>query len=308
LYLLVRKIIKKHSVDIIEAPDFFGILAFWPALPIPIVVRLHGSAALLATAMNHQINKNIFRNEMSTLRKATFLVSVSAFAAEQTRRIFGLQSPITVIYNSVKVGHQESKKSRDPYGVLFSGSLARIKGVFSLIDAWPDVLKIFPHAKLQMFGKDTPDENGRSTQSLLRERLSPSCAESVVFYEHVDRARILAELETATVAIFPSFSEAFALAPLEAMSKGCPTIFTKRSSGTEIIEDGKNGLLIDPSNPQEIALAITAVLSNPSLAAELGAQGRRTIESRFEDAKILSKNELMYSDVVKHYRAQHHVC
>jgi glycosyltransferase involved in cell wall biosynthesis len=300
LYLLVRKILKRHSIDIVEAPDFFGLLAFWPRLPVPVVIRLHGSVTYFLTEMGRPIYKNFFSYERSTLRKATSIVSVSKYTAERTKHIFQLRSSIKVIYNSVEIKPQDtmSEHLRDPYHVVYTGSLLRKKGVFALFEAWPEVLKVFPQAKLHLFGKDTLDEHGSSIQSALQQDLSSSHRESVTFHGHVDRNRILKELKIAAVAVFPSFSEAFALAPLEAMTQGCPIIFTKRASGPELINDGENGMLIDPSRPHEISQAIINVLSDPRFAAKIGAQGKKTVEARFGSHAVLLENEKMYNDLI----------
>ena len=303
LYLMVKKIIKRHSIDVLEVPDFLGLLAFWPRLSIPIVVRLHGSATYFSVEMNQQIIRKYFLYEWLTLKKAANLVSVSKYTAIKTKLIFKIESPIEIIYNTLKVEDIgcSSGLMRDAYKVLFTGTLMKKKGVFSLIEAWPEVLKMFPKARLHLFGKDSYNENGISIISILQQDLSASFRETTIFHGHVPRQQILNELKIASVAVFPSFSEAFALAPLEAMAQGCPTIYTKRASGPEVIDDGVNGLLVDPGNPDEIAKAIIKILTDNSFAAKIGDEGKKSVAHRFSESVILEQNERMYENLLASY-------
>ena len=65
------------------------------------------------------------------------------------------------------------------------------------------------------------------------------------------------------------------MAPVEAMVIGCPTIFTRRTAGKEIINEGCDGLLIDPDNLNEIANAIISMLTNRKSALQMGKNGAK---------------------------------
>ena len=132
----------------------------------------------------------------------------------------------------------------------------------------------------------------------LIERLPAHLRGSVFFPGHVGASELREALSTARVAIFPSYSEAFALAPLEAMACGCPTISTKLSSGPEGVRPEIDGLLVDPSQPGEISDAILRVLRDDSLAQRLGQAGRARVLSAFTVAALLPLNESFYRKVV----------
>jgi glycosyltransferase involved in cell wall biosynthesis len=97
-------------------------------------------------------------------------------------------------------------------------------------------------------------------------------------------------LSTARLAVFPSYAEAFAIAPLEAMATGCPTIYSERGSGRELIEHNENGLLVDPDNTSELAASISRLILDDKLAEQLGSAGRSLIENRFSDQVLLLEN------------------
>ena len=93
--------------------------------------------------------------------------------------------------------------------------------------------------------------------------------------------------------LFPSYAESFSLAPMEAMVVGCPVIFTKRTSGPELITNKVDGLLIDPDNVKEIADAIIWMLANRKRAIEMGQHGAMKIRTNF-DINLIAEQHLDY--------------
>jgi glycosyltransferase involved in cell wall biosynthesis len=282
------------EIDVVEVADYQGGAAFWPGLQVPLVTRIHGSLTYYADELKTAVGKLERRLERSSLERSDFICSVSRYAAERTRGIFGLKDrEISVIYNSVNVFDVESQlRAKD--SVVFAGTVTRKKGIISLIRSWPEVLKNRPNAELHVYGKDGMTEEGQSLTKKLKSSLSPGMQTSVHFHGHVDASTLRQALRRARVSAFPSYSEAFSLAPMESMAEGCPTIFTKHATGRELIDDGRHGLLVDPDRPEEISNAIVRVLEDDQLAERLGAGGRRRILEDFNPAEVVRKNEAFY--------------
>ena len=85
----------------------------------------------------------------------------------------------------------------------------------------------------------------------------------------------------------------------EYMSAGVPVIASNFPLWREIIEKNKCGLCVDPTDPKEIAGAITHFVNNPNVAKEMGKNGQRAIEKKYnwkvEEAKLLSLYENLIS-------------
>ena len=138
-------------------------------------------------------------------------------------------------------------------------------------------------------------------QAYLENQLDQSTRETVTFHGHQLRDVIQQSLENARVAVFPSYAEAFSLAPLEAMACGCTTIYSQRGSGPELIEDGRDGLLIDPDQPAQISESILRVLQDDDLARRLGEKGWERVRDRFTTQQIVSENERFYRQCIEEY-------
>jgi glycosyltransferase involved in cell wall biosynthesis len=294
LFQTVSRWVDRGEVDLVEVPDWQGYAAGWPALRAPVVARLHGSSSYFAREMNDRLHWPDYCLEAASFHRADFCCSTSAYTAARTERLFGRRlRPVDVLFNPVDLA-PEPHQPRSLHRVVFAGTLTAKKGVVPLIQAWPAVVRARPDAELHLFGPDAGAADGRPMRDLLQSMLLASTADSVHFRGRVDRDRVQAEFQTCCLAVFPSFSEAFSMVPLEAMVQKCPIIYSSRSSGPELIDHGINGLLVDPDRPESISEAILSLLSDGALRDRLAAAGRQTVAARFATDVLVARNEEFY--------------
>jgi glycosyltransferase involved in cell wall biosynthesis len=87
------------------------------------------------------------------------------------------------------------------------------------------------------------------------------------------RADIMSLLQAADFFCLPTLHEGLGSSILEAMSAGLPVIATRVGGIPEIIEDGRNGILIPPSDPGALADAMVEMATRPDLRGAMGACG-----------------------------------
>ena len=76
--------------------------------------------------------------------------------------------------------------------------------------------------------------------------------------------------------------EGFGLTYIEAMARGKPCVGGRQDAAQCVIRHGRTGLLVDdPADPREVAGAIRQLLSNPTLAAEMGRAGYDLVQERY---------------------------
>jgi len=303
LYRTVAQWCREGAVDLVEVPDYEGWAAAWPALPCPLVVRLHGSSTYFAAELERPVARLTRWLERRSLRRADFWCSVSRYTAERTRRLLKLRSDATaILYNPVEPADAPPAQERSHHDVVFTGTLAAKKGIVRLIQCWPQVLQSCPQAELHVFGKDGRAADGQSMQEYLLGLLDDRQQASVQFYGHQPRETLFEALQVARLAVFPSYAEAFALAPLEAMTRQCPTIYSRRGSGPELIRDGEDGLLIDPDDVAGLAQTILRLLSDDDLARRLGHAGAQRVRQHFALPQIVAQNEVFYRGCIHAFR------
>lgn len=300
--LLFRRIadwVRQGEVDVIEVPDWQGWAAHWPRLPVPVVTRLHGSFTYFAAEMARPIPRLFRYIEGRSLHRSDFWCSVSRYTARQTQALFRLRSePSAILPNGVHVPSTPPWSTRRDSKVVFTGTLTEKKGVIALIDAWPHVAQRVPQARLHILGKDGTAPDGGSMAAYLQRRLPRELSDGVRFAGHVSREQVLTELQNARVAVFPSYAEAFALGPLEAMAAGCPTVGTALGSGPELIQDGVDGLTVDPHDPAGMADALVRVLADEAFARTLASKGRDKVAREFSLDATLTANVEFFADCI----------
>ena len=303
LYRLVKQWVREGAVEIVDAPDHEGPFAGWPRLPVPLVLRAGGSYSYFFHELGQPSQTLTFHIERLSYRRADAWIAKSEYIGRVTKALFSLRyGPHATLYNPVDVPAEAPQfHTRGRRDVVFTGTLTPKKGVISLIDAWPAVHARVPGAQLHIYGKDGVSPSGTSMMSYLRARLPEPHASSVHFYDHVSRSTIASALGSARAAVFPSYAEGFAWAPLEAMAGGCPTIYSKRGSGPELMVHGHDGLLVDPDDAGDIAASAIRLLEDDELAQTLGANGRERVVSSFSVQKLVPANELFYRAVIQSF-------
>jgi glycosyltransferase involved in cell wall biosynthesis len=68
---------------------------------------------------------------------------------------------------------------------------------------------------------------------------------------------------------------------MEAMASGLPCVSTRITGIPELIRDGVDGLLVSPSDVDELAMALACLIESRDLCEELGRSGRARVQERY---------------------------
>jgi len=96
-------------------------------------------------------------------------------------------------------------------------------------------------------------------------------------------------MRCADIGVLCSETESAPLTLLEGMSTGLPMISTKVGGVPEIIQDGKNGLLIPSKHPEELAEAILQLYKDQKLRRRLGENARKTVLEKYTAEKVVNQ-------------------
>jgi len=218
----------------------------------------------------------------ASLQKAQAITSVSAFTKSELDQIFGpVSQPIRVVPGAAFSEFENLDWIATPEKfILAVGTLEPRKNLERLIAAYQQL----------------PDEYRNSYQLMIvgvsgwKDRLDRSISfNNIIFTGYVSDAQLNYLYKRASLFAFISLYEGFGLPLLEAFRSGTPVITSDESSLPEVAGDA--ALLVDPMAVNEITLAITKVLSNPSLAKQMSEKGY----ARAADFDWRKSAEIMWS-------------
>ena len=161
--------------------------------------------------------------------------------------------------------------------ILCVGSLIERKGVDLLLEALANVSCEY---SLYLAGDGCEKEN------LQKKAADLKIADKVYFLGQLKTEELLKHYADSDLFVFPTREDCFALVILEAICSKLPIICSKYADGAyDLIEEGKNGYIIDPYNTQEFAKYIETVLADKALCEKMQEQSDKVID-KFRFANI----------------------
>lgn len=214
------------------------------------------------------------------LRAVSQIASVSAFTAETMAREFNVPlSKFTLLPNAVDpLKSSLELAKREPATILTVTRLSlndREKHVDKVIRAVAKLKHSLPHIKCEIVGDGAlrPELEALATEL--------GVADAVKFLGRISDAELDAAYARATVFAMPSSKEGFGIVYLEAWLRGLPVICSKHGASKEIVSDGVDGFVVEPSDISMLADRLHLWLSQPEIARDMGERGRRKVEANF---------------------------
>lgn len=157
---------------------------------------------------------------------------------------------------------------RSPRRVVFLGRIHKVKGFDVLIPALSRVAAEMPEVETVVAGPDDAGEWARVEKLL--ESVYPR--PTLRYVGPVNGDDRWAFLSSAAVFVLPSHTENFGVAVIEALACGTPVVVSRNTPWSRVQEAGA-GFWVE-NTPEQVALALLAVLRDPARARTMGAAGR----------------------------------
>lgn len=138
--------------------------------------------------------------------------------------------------------------------------------------------------------------DGPMRQGLVQQAAESGIADRVIFLGHrTDVPRLLASCD---LFVLPSLQEGLPLSVLEAMAAAVPVIASRIPGTEDIVEHGISGILVPPSEPEALAVAITEALADEGRRAQLGTAGYQRVRANFSADSMVLKVSDVYRQVL----------
>ena len=114
-------------------------------------------------------------------------------------------------------------------------------------------------------------------------------ADRVKFLGFLTEEEVISELHAADLFVLPSFVEGVPVSAMEAMAVGVPVIATNIAGTYELVENGKTGILIRPSDAQALADAVIGMIEDYGFRKRAAELARRKVVDEFDVDKETAK-------------------
>lgn len=201
------------------------------------------------------------------------------------------------------VGDQSADAARgrasSPTTVLHLSTLWSAKGVFDVLESAARLKPQFPDVQYVLAGDWYSPTEARDAKRYIAET---GMRDTVRMPGPVHGAAKADLLTSSALMLFPSRSEGHPLVVLEALSAALPVVTTPVGAIPEIVDDGKEGFLVEPGDIDAMTDRIAQLLNNPALRAEMGRSARLRYERDFTAERFADRLGAIWESVTDRSR------
>ena len=195
---------------------------------------------------------------------------------------------ITVIENfATPPAHVPDEAARSKHHILFLGLLNRDKGFYDMLEAIAPLCEKFPSLILACGGKGNQDEVIKRVRQLRLEN-------HVNLLGWISGQSKDAWLSRSSFFVLPSYVEGVPMGILEAMAWGLPVISTKIGGIPDVVEHGREGLLIEPGDIAGLRDAMHQLLRNDEERRRMGLAAQSKVDREFSARAIMPRLDHLY--------------
>jgi glycosyltransferase involved in cell wall biosynthesis len=316
----VPKLIKEEGIDIIHShtahmPD---LQLMFRKLGVPTITTVHTTIRSQRLGTKNSL-KGISQFERT--EKATYLMYPALRLAEEVyfakKRAYVSPSywmkkwlehtahtngNVKVIPNSIDIKDYKTQNTQkesipDEFNrkiILYVGRLLAMKGIDTLIESVPKVLKNANKDDNVLFLFAGPGDVGPYMEKVTKLGIERHC----LFLGPLSRESTIQLMGAAELVVVPSYLENCPYVVLESMACGTPVVASKVGGIPEIIDDNSNGVLVEPGSTEALAKAILGILTDKALRNSMSERAREKIAKNFSWDVNVEKYVAAYSEAM----------
>lgn len=206
-------------------------------------------------------------------------------------------NPDKISLTEIQAQKQRLAIPPDAKVVGFVGRLAaRRKGFLDFLQAASRVAQQIPNVRFLIVGAaDTGKADAVEPDAAVASGIADKC----FFLGHRPNAELPAYYRMMDALVLPSLFEGVPRTVMEAMAMRVPAVVTNVKGNREVVEHGKNGLLVPYGNVAALTEAIVDLLRNPQLARNMGETGYQLAVKHFDEQHVFSRVRNTYAALLQ---------
>lgn len=298
LFFALIRMIKANGFTVVDAHNpqsqFWGFMAA-SFCRVPVMIStVHSSYGLTEKGLKKVLYETTLR--LNRLLGCRF-IAVSEAVTDYLRTLTIPSGRITLIHNAIHVPLEpaDAKSSglkeslgwrRDDFLVGVVGSIEPVKGHKFLIKALGKAIAFHPELRCLFVGEGRLRED---MESLVRENKIDKHVKFLGF-----RNDVMDILRGCDAFCMPSLSEGLPFALLEACSLGLPVLVSSVGGMALLIENGKTGMLVPPSDPEALTQGLCSLAGDHETSGAMGQAARAMVKEKFSPDRMLAQTLSCY--------------
>ena len=290
------KIYKKRKIDIVVSN-------------VGKDIRLGGLAAKFVSGVSiialHQVDRKIKNNlrYRFTYNSLADTIIVNSFATKNTllkSTPWLLDKKIKVVHHGIDLNkfselntidlREQLGLSENDFIIGFVGRLSIQKGIKYMLDAFRMVAEKLKSVHLAIAGTG-------ELEGMVKDFIAKFNLEKRIHLLGF-RNDIPELMKIFDIFLLPSLWEGFGIVLIEAMASGKPIVATNASSIPEIVENGRNGILVTPENAEAISDALKKLISEPLLRIKFVKEGLKIVQEKFTIDRMINDYEKIFHELL----------
>jgi glycosyltransferase involved in cell wall biosynthesis len=254
--------------------------------PFDLSASIHGSAEFIdpqAQRLREKVAACAFVRAISLYGRSQMMLAAPTSDWDKVR----------VIRLGVDLGEFEPAEFREsprPFRLATVGQLQPAKGFPVLLDAVAALAREGRPVEVTLVG----DGAGRAELEARAARLG--VAPHVRFTGALTQAGVRAVLRDADAFVLPSFAEGIPVVLMEAMAMRVPCVASRITGIPELVEHGREGLLVTPSDADALADALRALMDDSGARRRMGEAGRARVAREYDLARNVAQLALVFAE------------
>ncbi len=256
---------------------------------LPIILFVHG-----CEAWKKRPSQRLYENWL--IGAVTRIVSVSRFTADRMAREYGIApDKFRFLPNAVDPLLDDADFEPEPFTILTVARLdagERQKNVHEVIAAVAQLRQRLPGVRYEVIG------GGALLPELQALAATLGISGAVTFSGEVGNRALQEAYARAAVFAMPSDKEGFGIVYLEAWQYARPVICSTQGAASEIVSDGVDGFVVDPTNIALLTDRLHQLLTQPELAGAMGKSGRQKVVQKYLNANFRQHLEKVLDELL----------
>ena len=308
LWRIVRAFLREKPTMVHSMTPKAGLLCMVAAWMCRVPVRIHTFTGLVFPTSHGLKKKLLMLTDAITCRCATHIIPEGEGVKNDLLSNGITRKPLQVLgYGNVmgidvqrfsrrKEIEEAASEIRDNsvFTYLFVGRIVGDKGINELVSAFVRLNRTHPNTRLLLVGFF---ENELDPVSPETRRLIEEC-EQIEYAGEQKGDNLVAYYAASDCFVFPSYREGFPNTVIEAGAMDLPCIVTDINGSREIIEHGKNGIIIPVRDEQAIYQSMEQMLTDEQMRKGMTEKAREMIVSRYERGFVRQCLYDFYSKII----------